>query len=115
MEKPDGCRVNVANEELTSGNLNEGCKQESAVNKGINCGQRMAVTPESNQGNATISRKVGSRERGSRKKHRKNVSISDVRGSKGDSAEDQIPGLDLVDEARKKAIQREMMKKQKGR
>uniref|UniRef100_A0A0A8Y1I0 Homeobox domain-containing protein n=1 Tax=Arundo donax TaxID=35708 RepID=A0A0A8Y1I0_ARUDO len=113
MAKPDGCRINVADEEMMSGNLNEGCKQESAVKNGIDRGQRMAVTLE-NQGYATISRKVGS-PGGFRKKHRNNASVSDVRGSKGDSAEDQIMGLDCVDEARKKAIQREMTKKKKGR
>uniref|UniRef100_A0A0A9GE96 Hox1a n=1 Tax=Arundo donax TaxID=35708 RepID=A0A0A9GE96_ARUDO len=115
MDKPDGCGNNVANEEMMSANLNEGCKQESALKNGITRGQRVAVTPESNQGYATISGKGGSREEGSRKKHRKNASVSDVSGSKGDSAEDQIPGLDLEDKARKKAIQREMMKRKKGR
>ncbi|CAL4894459.1 unnamed protein product [Urochloa decumbens] len=63
---------------------------------------------------ATISRKVGSPKAGSRK-NRKNASANDVMGSKVDSAEAQIPELDLADKARQKAIQREMMKKKKGR
>ncbi|CAN6359454.1 unnamed protein product [Urochloa humidicola] len=58
-----------------------------------------------------ISRKVGSPKVGSRK-NRKNASGSE---SKVDSAEAQVPGLDLADKARQKAIQREMMKKKKGR
>jgi hypothetical protein len=65
--------------------------------------------------NATIFRKVGSPKVGSRKNHRKSASGGDVSGSKVDSAEDQVPGLDLADKARQKAIQREMMKKKKGR
>ncbi|XP_062231902.1 homeobox protein HOX1A-like isoform X2 [Phragmites australis] len=116
MEKPNGCRNDVANEEITSGNLDEGCKIESALGKDINCGRRMTVTPpESKQGYATILRKVGSPKGGSGKNHHKNASVSDVRGSQGDSAEDHFRGLDLVAEARKKAIQREMKKKKMGR
>ncbi|CAN6327590.1 unnamed protein product [Urochloa humidicola] len=64
---------------------------------------------------ATISRKVGSPKVGSSRKNRKNASGSDVMGSKVDSAEAQVPELDLADKARQKAIQREMMKKKKGR
>ncbi|XP_062180168.1 homeobox protein HOX1A-like isoform X2 [Phragmites australis] len=115
MEKPNGCRNDATSEEMTSGNLNEGCKRDSEVKNGINSGQRMSVAPESNQGFATISKKVGSPKDGSRKNHHKNASVSDVIGSKGTSARDQIPGPNLVDEARKKAIQREMKKKKMGR
>lgn len=64
---------------------------------------------------ATISRKVGSPKVGSRKNGSKNASASDVGGSKVDSAEDQVPGLELADKTRQKAIQLEMMKKKKGR
>ena len=64
---------------------------------------------------ATISGKLGSPKVGSRKNRGKNASGGDVRGSKVDSAEEQVPGLDLADEARQKAIQREIMKKKKGR
>ncbi|KAG2626343.1 hypothetical protein PVAP13_3KG348700 [Panicum virgatum] len=64
---------------------------------------------------ATISGKVGSPKVGSRKNRGKNASGGDVRGSKVDSAEDQVPGLDLADKARQKAIQREMTKKKNGR
>lgn len=64
---------------------------------------------------ATISRKVGSPKAGSRKSRRKNASGSDVKESIVNSAEDQAAGLDPADKARQKAIQREMMKKKKGR
>ncbi|RCV16915.1 hypothetical protein SETIT_3G176600v2 [Setaria italica] len=78
-------------------------------------GMEMEKTNACGNKDATISRKVGSPKVGSRKNRRKNASASDVRGSKVDSAEDQVPGLDLADKARQKAIQREMMKKKKGR
>ncbi|WVZ99268.1 hypothetical protein U9M48_044596, partial [Paspalum notatum var. saurae] len=64
---------------------------------------------------ASIPRKAGSPNVASRKNRRKNAAGVDVRGSKVDSAEDQIPGLDLADKARQKAIQQELKKKKTGR
>lgn len=61
------------------------------------------------------SRKAGSPKAGSRKIRRKIASGSDASASKADSAEDQIPGLDLAGKARQKAIQQEMKKKKLGR
>ncbi|KAL6609650.1 hypothetical protein ACP70R_039619 [Stipagrostis hirtigluma subsp. patula] len=113
MEEPNGSRNNVVNEE-TSGNLKGGCKKDKTVKNRMNRGRRSSATPESKQGDATISRKVGSPKGVSRQDHQKDAS-SDVGRSNGDSTEDQIPGLALVDEARKKAIQREMKKQKMGR
>ncbi|KAL6851594.1 hypothetical protein ACP4OV_020158 [Aristida adscensionis] len=114
MEEPNGCGNNVVNEE-TSGNLNGGCKQDKAVKNRINRGRRRAATPsESNEGGGSL-RKLDSPKGTSRQNHQTDASSSDVGRSNGDSAGDHIPELALVDEARKKAIQREMKRRRMRR
>ncbi|KAF8719244.1 hypothetical protein HU200_023939 [Digitaria exilis] len=78
-------------------------------------GTEMEKTNVSRNKDATISRKVGSPKAGSRKNRRKNASGSDVKESIINSAEDPVLDLDTADKVRQKAIQREMMKKKKGR
>ncbi|TVU20583.1 hypothetical protein EJB05_36797 [Eragrostis curvula] len=113
MEKPDVCRIETENDGVTSGNLNEGCKKPSVLKNRIKRGRRSAATsPGSKQGRA---KNLSSPKGGSGDNHHMDASISDATRSNGNSTEDQIPEVDLVDETRKKAIQRELKKKKMGR
>jgi hypothetical protein len=112
MDKPDICTKETENDDAKSGNLNECCKQQGGLKKGIKRGCRSASTPPgSKQNYATISRNVSSPKGGSGDCHHTDATASDARRSNGNSAEDQILKVELVDETRKKAIRQELKKK----
>lgn len=110
-ERPDVCRKETENEDATSGNL----KQQGGLNNRLKRGRKSASTPRgSKQGNATVSKNVRSPNVASGDNEHNNASVS-ARRSDGNSVEDQIPEVDLVDETRKKAIQQELKKMKMGR
>jgi hypothetical protein len=89
MEKPDVCSKETENGDA---------KQQGGLKKRIKDGRRSAATPPgSKQDYATISRNVSSPKGECGDTHHIDASVSDARRSNGNSTEDQIPKVDLVD------------------
>ncbi|XP_040381582.1 homeobox protein HAZ1 isoform X2 [Oryza brachyantha] len=111
MEKASVDRNDMASEDwMGQSNLNEGFP----LGKDSSFGQNVVATPVVHQDCPTVSKEIGSPKCGSRE-NQGNDSSSNVGTPKVKSSEKTISGLENADEARRKAVQRELRKMKTGR
>ncbi|KAM0862295.1 hypothetical protein ACQ4PT_045357 [Festuca glaucescens] len=115
VEKPDVGNSDAANEDMTSGILNKGIKQDGPLKRNIvDVLMRNVSPPNSSQRHTTTKGSVGRPKGESREKVGKNASSSSVGRQKDGNSEDVVLALEAVDEKTKNSVLRELKKRKIG-
>jgi hypothetical protein len=115
VEKPDVGNSGAANEDMTSGILNKGIKQDGPLKRNIvDVLMRNVSSPNSSQRRTTAKGSVGPPKGKPSQDRVKNASSSRVERPKDGDAEDVILALEAVDEKTKNSVLRELKKRKIG-
>uniref|UniRef100_A0ACD5T8G4 Uncharacterized protein n=1 Tax=Avena sativa TaxID=4498 RepID=A0ACD5T8G4_AVESA len=108
VEKPNVSNSDAANEDMPSGVLNKGMKQDSPLKRDIGGALKTNVSPPNSSHRCTPTKGE------SREKHGENASSSSVGKRKDGDAEDVVLALEAVDERTKNSVLRELKKRKIG-
>uniref|UniRef100_A0ACD5U0T3 Uncharacterized protein n=1 Tax=Avena sativa TaxID=4498 RepID=A0ACD5U0T3_AVESA len=108
VEKPNVCNSDAANEDMPSGILNKGIKQDGPLKRDIGGALKTNVSPPNSSQRCTPAKGE------SREKHGENASSSSVGRPKDGDAEYVVLALEAVNERTKNSYLRELKKRKIG-